>query len=109
MGVTRPRRRHGRHMHATIRHYAPGAGSGEEGVRAWRALAAALSGEAGFISCAVLATGDGGLAAISFFDDAASLAAADRKIEGWLAERAADLARLLVQVASGEVVAQRGL
>ena len=96
-------------MHATIRHYAPGAGSGEEGVLAWRALAAALSGEAGFISCAVLATGDGGLAAISFFDDAATLAAADRRIEDWLAKRAGELAPRVVQVTSGEVVAQRGL
>jgi hypothetical protein len=96
-------------MHATIRHYAAGAGSGEDGVHAWRAFAAALSGEAGFISCAVLATGDGGLAAISIFDDAGTLAVADRRVEGWLADRAGDLAPLLVQVTSGEVVAQRGL
>jgi hypothetical protein len=96
-------------MHATIRHYAPGAGSGEDGVHAWRALAAALSGEGGFISCAVLTTGDGGLAAISLFDDAATLAAADRRVEDWLAARAGDLAGRLVQVTSGEIVAQRGL
>jgi hypothetical protein len=96
-------------MHATIRHYAPGTGSGEDGAHAWRALATALSSEAGFISCAVLATGDGRLAAISFFDDAATLAAADRRIEDWLAVLAGNLAPLLVQVTSGEVVAQRGL
>lgn len=96
-------------MHATIRRYAPGAGLGEDGVHAWRALATWLSREAGFISCAVLATGDGGLAAISIFDDAATLAAADRRVEAWLAARAGERAPLLVQAATGEVVAQRGL
>lgn len=96
-------------MHATIRHYAPGAGSGEDRVQAWRALATVLSGEAGFISCAVLATDDGGLAAISIFDDAATLAVADRRVEDWLAARASGLARQLAQVTTGEVVAQRGL
>jgi hypothetical protein len=78
-------------------------------VRLWRALADLLAQEDGFISCAVLKTGDGELAAISAFDDAASLAAADRKVESWLAEWEAGLARLLVQVERGEVVAQRGL
>jgi hypothetical protein len=82
-------------MHATIRHFAPGAGSREDWVHAWRALASALSGEAGFISCAVLATGDEGLAAITLFDDATSLVAADRRIEDWLAEREAVLGRSL--------------
>jgi hypothetical protein len=96
-------------MHATIRHYAPSAGLEENRVHAWRALAAALREETGFISCAVLATRDGGLAAITLFDDAASLAAADRRIEGWLAEREGGLGRLLLQVTSGEVVAQCGL
>jgi len=96
-------------MHATIRHYAPGSGSGEDGAKSWRALAAWLSREAGFISCAVLATGDGGLAAISVFDDAGTLAQADRRAEEWLATRAGEPAPLLVQVATGEVVAQRGL
>jgi hypothetical protein len=78
-------------------------------VPAWRALAVRLGGEAGFISCAALETDDGGLAAITFFDDAASPRAADRRIEGWLASRGGDLAHLLVQVTRGEVVAQRGL
>jgi hypothetical protein len=96
-------------MHASIRHYRPGAGSGDARVRLWRALVDLLAQEEGFISCAVLETGDGELAAISFFDDAASLAAADRKIESWLATWEGGLARLLVQVTSGEVVAQRGL
>lgn len=96
-------------MHATIRRYAPGSGSAEDGAKSWRALAARLSRETGFISCAVLATGDGGLAAISIFDDAATLAVADRRVEEWLATGAGELAPLLVQVATGEVVAQRGL
>ena len=96
-------------MHATIRRYGPGAGAEDARVRAWRALAVILAREDGFISCAVLETGDGELTAITFFDDAASLTAGDRKVESWLAEREGDLARLLVQVASGEVVAQRGL
>lgn len=78
-------------------------------MQSWRTLASLLSGESGFISCAVLATGDGGLAAISIFDDAATLALADRQIEAWLAARAGDLAQNLVKVTTGEVVAQRGL
>jgi hypothetical protein len=96
-------------MHATIRRYGPGAGAGDARVRAWRALAALLAREDGFVSCAVLETGDGELAVISFFDDATSLAAADRKIESWLATWEGGLGRLLVQVTSGEVIAQRGL
>jgi hypothetical protein len=96
-------------MYATIRRYRPGAGSKDTGVRAWRALAVFLAQEDGFISCAVLETGDGELTAITFFDDAASLAAADHKVEAWLAEEQAGLARLLVHVTTGEVVAQRGL
>jgi hypothetical protein len=96
-------------MHVTIRHYAPGAGSGEDRVHAWRVLATMLSGEAGFISCAVVETDNGGLAAVSLFDDVASLMAADRRLDDWLAEHGGDLALRLVQVTSGEVVAQRGL
>ena len=96
-------------MHGTIRRYARGAASGDAGVRAWRALAVLLAQEDGFISCAVLETADGELATIGFFDDAASLAAADRRVDGWLAAQEAGLAQLLVQVTTGEVVAQRGL
>ena len=96
-------------MHAMIRRYAARDGAMEAGIRAWRALAARLGGEAGFVSCAVLAAGDGELVAIALFDDAPSLAAADQRIAGWRAEREAGLARLLVQVTTGEVVAQRGL
>jgi hypothetical protein len=96
-------------MHATIRRYGPGASFKDTAVRAWRALAVFLAQEDGFISCAVLEAGDGELTAISFFDDAASLAAADRKVEAWLAEQQAGLAPPLVHVTTGEVVAQRGL
>jgi hypothetical protein len=96
-------------MYATIRHYAPGTGTEEDRLRSWRALATLLSGEAGFISCAVLATGDGGLATISIFDDAVTLAVADRRFDDWLAARTGDTMPLVVQVTSGEVVAQRGL
>jgi hypothetical protein len=96
-------------MHATIRRYAPADGSAEVGIRAWRALAVVLGAEDGFVSCAVLETGDGSLVAITLFDDVASLAAADRRIENWLAAQETKLAWLLVQVITGEVVAQRGL
>jgi hypothetical protein len=54
-------------------------------------------------------TGQGKRAAISIFDGAASLTAANGTIEGWLAERDSGFGRLVVQVATGEVVAQRGL
>jgi hypothetical protein len=96
-------------MHATIRHYVPGVESSQDWLHVWRALATALNGAAGFISFAVVATGDGGLAAITLFDDATSLAAADRWIEGWLADQKADLGRFQIHIATGEVVAQRGL
>jgi hypothetical protein len=96
-------------MHATIRHYVPGDATAEVSVRAWRDLATALGTEAGFISCAVMATGNGGFAAIAFFDDAASLARADPHFEGFLAQPGAGPGWILVQHNNGEVVAQRGL
>src|SRR5262245_49005390 len=108
-GATRPPRRQRKTVHATIRHYAPGVGLANANVQPWRGLAAALGGEPGLIPCAVVATRDGGIAAITLFDDAASLAGADRWIEGWLAKRGPDLGWLQVQVITGEVVAQRGL
>jgi hypothetical protein len=94
-------------MHAPIRRYGRGAGAPEAGVRTRRAPATLLRNEDSFVSCAVLASDDGGLAGVTLFDGAATPAAADRRVEGWLAARASDLARLLVQVTTGEVVARR--
>ena len=96
-------------MHATIRRYEAGALLPGDPLRAWRAVAARLGQEPGFVSCAVLASVSGGYAAISFFDDAASLEAADHLTEGLVKSHVGALAGPPSELITGEVVAQRGL
>lgn len=96
-------------MHATIRRYGAGPSVSGDPVRAWRALAARLGQEPGFVSCAVLAAEGGVFAAVTFFDDAASLAAADGLVERWLAAHLGPSMGRPPPPITGEVVAQRGL
>jgi hypothetical protein len=96
-------------MYAAIRRYDHIGWSPEDIQNAGRALAALLSQAPGFVSYAALDGGPGVLAAVSFFETAADLAAADRLVEAWAAEHLAPLLPGAPQVTGGEVVAQKGL
>jgi hypothetical protein len=100
----------GRNRHATIHRYQAAGGEPGDWGRTWRALATHLSGVPGFVSFVVLEAGGGEYAAISFFDDATSLAAADGLVERWLAAHLGpSMGRSPPQCTTGEIVAQRGL
>jgi hypothetical protein len=96
-------------MYATIRRFPRIAGSPEDVTRAGRELAAVLCKVPGFVSYAVLEADDGGCTAVSVFESRADLDAADRLATQWIAEHAAGLWPDAPQIASGEIVAQRGI
>jgi len=73
-------------MYATIRRYALAGDALDQLSGAGRALAIRLSRVPGFVSFAALDGGAGVLAAVSFFETAADLAAADRLVAAWEAE-----------------------
>ncbi len=96
-------------MHALIRHDADLSRSVDETVRAGRTLSAALGDVAGFISCALLDTGDGGLVSIAICDGPAGLDEALRLLDAWLADHLAPTPAHPTTVITGEVIVQRGL
>ena len=95
-------------MYATIRHH-EGNASTDELMRAGRTLAAQLGAAPGFVAHLLLQAPDGVCAAISIFEDRASLEDADRLVGGWLAAHVAAPGSEPAQFTAGEVIAQRGL
>jgi hypothetical protein len=74
----------------------------------WR-LGAALTGSPGFVASVVVEDRTGALFAIGLFEDQASLIAATPLAERWMAEHRGMLEPGATEVATGEVVAQKGL
>jgi hypothetical protein len=97
-------------MHATIRCFDAGARSPAEIDAGVRGLAAVVGPLPGFVALVVLDAGAGRLAAVSLFESATALAAADRRLKRWLAAQPAPLRWTADdEAATGEVVYQRGL
>ena len=96
-------------LHATICRYDGVTASIDEVMRAGRQLASALSEAPGFVSYAVLDTGDGLLVSVTVFDDPINLAAADHLIARWVAEHLAALLSRPPKVIAGEIIVQRGM
>jgi hypothetical protein len=96
-------------LYAMIRHDADAAWSVDETARAGRLLTAALSKVEGFVSCALVDTGDGGLVSIAICEDTAGLDAARRLLEGWLEAHLAPSTHHLTTTVAGDVIVQCGL
>jgi hypothetical protein len=96
-------------LHATISRYDGVSGPIDEVMRAGRQLAAALSQAPGFVTYAVLDAGGGVLVSINVFEDRTDLEAADRLVEGWVAEHLAASLPHPPEVIAGEVIVQRGM
>jgi hypothetical protein len=96
-------------LYAMIRHDAQVAWTVDDRARAGRSLTAALGDVAGFISCALLDTGDGGLVSIAVYEDAAGLAVARQIVDRWLTGRIASSSPNPAMLITGEIVVQRGL
>lgn len=96
-------------MHAAIRRFQITAGAVDALVRTARALTATLSEIPGFISFVMLETDDGGLTAISIFEDRAGLEAADRATTAWAAQHSVTDNEAVLPLTRGQIVVQRGL
>lgn len=96
-------------LYAMIHQDTEAAWSVDERVRTGRALTAALSDVDGFISCALLDTGDGGLVSIAIYEDAAGLEAARQIVDRWAAGHLVSAPRDPAALITGEVIVQRGL
>ena len=96
-------------MHAAIRRFQITAGAVDKLVRAARPLTTTLSEIPGFISFVMLETDDGGLTAISIFEDRAGLEAADQVATAWAAQHAVTEYESAMQLTRGQIVVQRGL
>jgi hypothetical protein len=96
-------------MFATIRHDPDATWAADELARAGRSLTAALGDVAGFISCALLDTGDGGLVSIAICEDRVGLEEARQILDRWLSAHLAPAPGDPGTVISGEVIVQRGL
>lgn len=96
-------------MYAAIRHDVDASWTVEETVRAGRSLTAAFGDVAGFISYALLDTGDGGLVSITICEDQAALKEAHQVLNLWLAGHLAPSPGNPATVITGEVIVQRGL
>jgi hypothetical protein len=96
-------------MHASIRHDLGSGWTVEETVRAGRALTAALGRVPGFISCALVETGDGGLTSICICEDQTGLEEARTLLADWLATALVPADGSPPRVITGEVIVQKGL
>ena len=96
-------------LHATMCRYDGVNGPIDEVVRAGRQLAAELSQAPGFVSYAVLDTGDGVLVSVTVFEDRSDLDAADQLVGEWAAQHLAALLPHPSEVIAGEVIVQRGM
>jgi hypothetical protein len=96
-------------MYASIQRYhvslTPGRDSSDIG---WR-LGTILARSPGFIVAVVVEDSGGALFTIKLFDDEASLNAATPVAERWMSEQGGVSELEAIEVASGEVVAQKGL
>jgi hypothetical protein len=96
-------------MYASIHRYhvtaTPRTDSSDVG---WR-LGAILARSQGFVAAVVMDDGAGGLFTINLFEDQASLSAATPLAERWMSEHCSVLELGAIKVATGEVVAQKGL
>jgi hypothetical protein len=96
-------------MYASINRYHVNATPiGDPAEVGWR-LGAILARSPGFVAAVVVEDGMGALFTIKLFDDQASLNAATPLAERWVAEHRGMLAPGATEVATGEVVAQKGL
>jgi len=96
-------------MYAAIRRYDHAAGSVDDLLPDGRRLAAAVSHVPGFVAYVLLESGDGGLVAVSIFDDPAGLAGGERLVEGWANERRAGPLSCPSEAITGEVIVQKGM
>ncbi|GEM_PF-2352281 len=96
-------------MYATIRRYDHVAGSVDDVMPDGRRLATAVSRVPGFVSFALLDSGDGVLVAVSIFDDPTGLADAERLVERWATDRQAGPLSSPVVAITGEVIVQKGM
>jgi hypothetical protein len=96
-------------MYATIRRYQVSGGSIDDLARAGQGLGAILSQTPGFVAAVAVEVDGRALVTIDLFDDGASLAAAETVAERWTVEHRATVGARVTEVATGEVVAQKGL
>jgi hypothetical protein len=96
-------------MFVTIRWHGRVAGSPADVARGGRELAAVLGQAPGFVSFALLETGDGAFASICVFESRAALERADRLHDRWTAEREARTPLPAGRLTRGEIVAQKGI
>ena len=96
-------------MHATIRRYEGVTGSTEELMRWGRQQASAVSTVPGFVSYALLEAGPSVLVSVCVFETQAALDAADQLVASSGAGQPTAAVSYPGQVASGEVIVQRGM
>ena len=96
-------------MYASIGHYADmGAATDDVIQRAWQ-LAVALSTATGFVSYALLDTGNGALTSITVFESRTELEAGNDLIGAWMAEHLPNRQQTPMWLEIGEIVQQRGM
>ncbi|HET7035629.1 MAG TPA: hypothetical protein VFI42_08115 [Thermomicrobiaceae bacterium] len=96
-------------MYTSIHRYGELSASPEDMTHAIRELAVALSKLPGFITYLALDCGAGACGTIAIFDDHESLALADRLAARWVSDRLGSRSLETPLLASGEIIAQRGL
>ncbi|MGD9891853.1 MAG: hypothetical protein AB7R89_08885 [Dehalococcoidia bacterium] len=96
-------------LYAMIQHDTKAAWTVDDRGSAGRALTAALGDVAGFISCALLDTGDGGVVSIAIYEEAAGLEEARQIVDRWIAGHLDSTSSDPATLITGEVIVQRGL
>src|SRR5205085_333205 len=96
-------------MYATIRRYAARDVSIDDLADAGYRLGRALSETPGFVAALAVEERNGDLLTIGVFDDRSALRAGEALANRWTLEYAARFGLGTTEVATGEVVAQRGL
>jgi hypothetical protein len=96
-------------MYATIRRHLEEAALPGARASAGRALAARLGALPGFVAYLLLEGPDGGCVAVCLFEDRGGLEDAERLAAAWRATDGASPWAELVDLATGEVIVQRGL
>ena len=96
-------------LSATVRFQAGCPGAPGAVARAGRDLAAQLGRQPGFVTYLLVQTPDGGLVSVHVYEDATSLAAADRLVAAWVGAHLAEPASPPAPVVSGEIIVQKGL
>ena len=96
-------------MFASIHRYRLGTTRIDDAFELRGRLAAELARSPGFVAAVVVEDSAGTLLAIRLFEDQASLTAATPFAEQWIAEQRGTLEPGATELATGEVVAQKGL